>query len=48
MKVYEKPTFEYIEMRPEERLAASCIEYGSCYGETDGKCESQYYGPGPA
>lgn len=45
MKSYVKPELEYIEMRPEERLAvASCIEYGSC---GDDGCTSYFYGQGP-
>lgn len=48
MKVYEKPTFDYIEIRPEERLAvaASCIEYGSCEGK-EGDCVRHWYNSGP-
>ncbi len=46
LKSYIKPVFEYIEMRPEEKLslAASCIEYGSCGAN---ECESHWYGFGP-
>jgi len=48
MKVYKKPSFDFIEIRPEERLAlASCIEYGCCGSETTGICESHWYNYGP-
>lgn len=33
MKKYVTPRIDYIEIRPEERLAAACDDPGSCVAE---------------